>query len=1022
MPLHELLRRVCAPCALLLLVLLGAVASPRMGIAAVLSDSASWLARGTYPEVLTFMRANRGAEAESTARSMLAQLERRAVVDSLDMARGIETLLDALSQRSKSGTTEAEQLSARAIRLHETCGGSRDVRLATALVHRARWFRAHNELDSAIVQYQAALRRIEETLGPDDLVASWVLNMLGAVHRMKGEMKPQRECLVRALAIREAKLPPSDKQIGVVLGNLALLDMEEGEYQLAREHMNRSLRMMQAEEGPEGLQVGLALINLSKLSGTLGDYAVAREQIERCIRILTKRLGHESREVMQARLNFAAQLRRSGEYEAAERELREVVEQFPRVMQSNNGMHPELLGNLAAVLESRGKLREADSLVAVALAEKVAVYSERHFEVAHSLRQQGDLKRSLRDFESAKRSFQLALEIDTAIFGSSHPDVGRDHLELAVTGLLSGEGLEVVLREAAASETISQEHVRRMVSSTPERVGLQFEGSRASGLDVMLTLVEMHPTDTTLVRIAWDSVVRSRAMLLDELAKRHRVIAAHSDSVGHLLERDLGERRRRLSMHFVRGVTDTASARHASELQAECEEAEAALGAHSARFRDEQYVSRAGLEEVLRAMPEGASLVAFTRFNRVGGVSGPAVATDLAFVGLPSGHVSVVLIGPASRTDSLVAEWRRGMEAAVRFGRSGPGASSRLRRSGERLRVAIWDSVARLMPDVVRVFIVPDGALSLVSFEALPLGRARYLLEDGHIRQVVSSERRLLLAGREQRRTNALVVGGVDFDQSSTEATSAGAQVFRGARASCGSFSKLRFEQLPGSLREAKEVSALLRREGASVGRFEARRSVLLSSGLASEAAFKQEASRFGVIHLATHGFFLPGKCPDRVTSSRARELHAGWESPLLYSGVALAGANQRAAAAPTGEDGLLTSEEVASLDLSSAELVVLSACESGLGTVVDGEGVFGLRRAFEVAGARQLVLSLWRVRDDDAQRWMRAFYEARVLAPRDVATAARAASLALLRAQKAAGVRVDPSAWGAFVASGDWN
>jgi CHAT domain-containing protein len=126
-----------------------------------------------------------------------------------------------------------------------------------------------------------------------------------------------------------------------------------------------------------------------------------------------------------------------------------------------------------------------------------------------------------------------------------------------------------------------------------------------------------------------------------------------------------------------------------------------------------------------------------------------------------------------------------------------------------------------------------------------------------------------------------------------------------------------------------------------------------------------------------------------------------------LYSGVALAGANRRAKAAPTDEDGVLTAEEVASLDLSAAELVVLSACESGLGTVVDGEGVFGLRRAFEVAGARRLVLSLWRVRDDDAQFWMRAFYEAQGRTSGDVA--AGAASLHLLRARRAAGFASDP-------------
>lgn len=1018
MPLRELLRSVSAAAAVLLLL----ISSTASAATESLADSASWLARGTYPEVAAFMRANRGAEAESTARVLLASLEGRTGVDSLEMARGVESLLDALTSRSKSGTAEVERLSARAIRLHEVYGGPRDVRMTTALVFRARWFRAHNQLDSTAACYQAALRRVEETLGPNDMVASWVLNLLAAAYRMKGEMKPQRECLERALAIREEKLPANDKQIGLVLGNLALLDLEEGEYPAARERMARSLRMMEEQEGPEGLQVGLALINLSMLSSELGDHATALEQIERCIRVLTKRLGPESWEVVQARVNRAAQLRGAGADGEAEQELRAIVEMFPRIRQSNNGLHPELLGNLAEVLAARGKFAEADSLVAVALEEKRAVYSEAHFEVARTLRQQGEMKLARGDFDSAKRCYRSALEIDTRLFGGHHPDLGRDHLGLAIAGLASNDSAAAILRDAIASENISREHVRRMVSHMPERIGLQLADVRASGLDVMLTLVAQHPSDSALVRLAWDSVVRSRAMLLDELAKRHRVIASRSDSLGLALERELGERRKRLSMHFVRGVTDSASAHRARELQAECEQAEAALAAHSARFRDEQSVLRAGLDDVLSALPGGAALVAFARFNRVVAGRDSAVATDLAFVGLPRGHVGVTVIGDAARTDSLVAAWRRGIEAAARLGRPAASLSASLRRSGGRLRAAIWDSVAARVPEGARLFIVPDGALSLVAFDALPLGGSRYLLEDGHVRQVVSSERRLVQAADARARANALVVGGVDFDQSVARSSRPTASAFRSARASCGSFRDLHFERLPGSLREAKEISELLRRSGLGSETSAARKPLVLSSSLASETAFKQEASRFGIIHLATHGFFLSEGCSGRATATRDRELRAGWESPLLYSGVALAGANGRAKAAPNDEDGVLTAEEVASLDLSAAELVVLSACESGLGTVVDGEGVFGLRRAFEVAGAHRLVLSLWRVRDDDAQFWMRAFYEARSRVPGDVAAAARAASLQLLRERRAAGFASDPSSWGAFIASGERN
>jgi CHAT domain-containing protein len=140
----------------------------------------------------------------------------------------------------------------------------------------------------------------------------------------------------------------------------------------------------------------------------------------------------------------------------------------------------------------------------------------------------------------------------------------------------------------------------------------------------------------------------------------------------------------------------------------------------------------------------------------------------------------------------------------------------------------------------------------------------------------------------------------------------------------------------------------------------------------------------------------------------------------LLLSGLALAGANRRESAPDDGEDGILTAEEVASLDLSGVEWAVLSACETGIGQVQAGEGVLGLRRAFEVAGARTLILSLWPVEDAAAREWMRGLYEGR-LEGLTTAEAVRQASLKVIQRRRQAGRSAHPAFWGAFVATGDW-
>ena len=176
---------------------------------------------------------------------------------------------------------------------------------------------------------------------------------------------------------------------------------------------------------------------------------------------------------------------------------------------------------------------------------------------------------------------------------------------------------------------------------------------------------------------------------------------------------------------------------------------------------------------------------------------------------------------------------------------------------------------------------------------------------------------------------------------------------------------------------------------------------------------FGEESRGKRVLHLATHGFFATGEARSALAAGGAAGLN-----PMLLSGVVLAGVNARSPDA--GDDGVLTAEEVVGLDLRGTRLVTLSACETGLGEVYEGEGVMGLRRAFTMAGARALVMSLWRVPDAETLRLMEGFYTR--VAPdeqADVAEALRAAQLELLQWQRAEHGEGHPFYWAAFIVSG---
>src|SRR5262249_41921145 len=162
--------------------------------------------------------------------------------------------------------------------------------------------------------------------------------------------------------------------------------------------------------------------------------------------------------------------------------------------------------------------------------------------------------------------------------------------------------------------------------------------------------------------------------------------------------------------------------------------------------------------------------------------------------------------------------------------------------------------------------------------------------------------------------------------------------VLRGERPACGDFAAMRFDPLPASGEEVREIGALWRKSGKG-------EALERTGEAANTAAFRANAPGRSVLHVAAHAFFAGEGCTAKGSTVA--------ETPLLLSGIALSGATRRLAATSTGEDGILTAEEIAALDLGGVEWAVLSGCATGDGKLLPGEGVFGLRRAFRVAGAR---------------------------------------------------------------------
>jgi CHAT domain-containing protein len=280
--------------------------------------------------------------------------------------------------------------------------------------------------------------------------------------------------------------------------------------------------------------------------------------------------------------------------------------------------------------------------------------------------------------------------------------------------------------------------------------------------------------------------------------------------------------------------------------------------------------------------------------------------------------------------------------------------------AADRLRRLLWQPIRPHLGESRVVLIAPDGPLARFPFAALPGQQpGSFLMEELTIGYVSSARQLADLAHRDDPPTapaGLLGLGGLDFDN------------IPGGNNP--------FPPLPGTGLEAERALALF------AGRFPDQPKALLRGAEPTPDKIRTELKRrYAYLHLATHGFF---ESPDRL----ARLLHAARQAdrdlsptqrqaqadvldllPLLKSGLALAGANR------AGNAALLTAEDLAGLDLRGCELVVLSACETGLGELHRNEGVLGLQRNFHAAGARSVAASLWQVSDAATSVLMEQFY-----------------------------------------------
>lgn len=811
---------------------------------------------------------------------------------------------------------------------------------------------------------------------------------------------------------------------------------EAGDYAEARAYFQSALDQADSRKDSADTTTAEALGRIGALLLEQGECHEATSYDRRALAALDAS-NASSLKRADALAQLAAALSACDDARGAERERTRALEAWSDAKAESSRAAAFCLTDLAGDCLKLGKTTEARDHLLRARGILEHLYPPDDPRLAGCILGLGEVAEAEGDYDRARAFYREAVIIRRRSLGPDHPALAEalaDHARALIRTGNMGDAVDASLE----AESIRRAYLRYTVRALPERQALSYESRLPSGLGVAVA-AGVRTWDSTLVERVWDSVVRSRGVVLDEMALRHH----WSDELGDTISDDLVTAwtgaRERLAHLAVRGPLDESPDVHRAaldSLKAQSERAEAALVARSA-LRAEGTRGDAGYEDVVAVLPPGTALVSLVRYDDplASGASDSSHAQEgsasyAAFVTRGRGSAAwAIPLGSAVEIDSLVTLWRDQVSRPAK-GDDALGAAER-RYSG-RLRQRVWDPIEARLKGVARVVLVPDGSLHLVNPMALRREDGRFLVEDGPVFQIVSSERDLIgppTVGRPG--AGFLGMADPDFDAQPSDSASVGAlpsepsderEVSRGLPCSAGG-SRPQWERLPGSAREVQEAAALWQRALGQGTRDAGVDDVphppalpqarVLLGRAASEDAFRRLATGRRIIHVATHGFFADA-CPAWEADSTSED------NPLLGAGLVLAGANLPIAkGSATGQDGILTADEIAAVDLSGVETAVLSGCETGVGVVRAGEGVFGLRRAFEIAGVRTLVLSLWPVTDRAARAWTTRFYESRLLGGADAAAAARDASRAVLQARRDSGESTDPIYWAAFIAAG---
>jgi CHAT domain-containing protein/Flp pilus assembly protein TadD len=817
------------------------------------------------------------------------------------------------------------------------------------------------------------------------------------------------------LAIRKEVLGEKHPVYADSLNALVELFLFSGDYASALPLCQQALEIRKSVLGEAHPDYATSLNNLAVLYLSMGDYARALPLQRRELEITGKALGEKHADYAKSLNNLAAIHVKMRDYAQALPLLQQALEIRKHALGESHPDYAQSLNNLAVLYDDLGDYAKAIQLYRQAAAIDRAS-GEEYAAYAADLNNLALLYIKIGDNAQALPLLQQALEITKKSLGEEHPSYAIRLNNLAgLQGIIgnSAESLALFLR----AQSVVNKNIDNIFAIGTEQQKLLFVEQQNGGYFSALSLIHRRfAQDDVALKSALDLVLARKGIVFDAQARQHGAIARSLDPDAKRLWNELSNQRAmlvKLMQNKPAQMSGEDYQRRVVEFQDNIAKQEGQLAARSALVAEEFKQRKITTKEVAQTLGTGRVLIEYAKIRDFDWGHGKwsDIWRYLAFILHADGKIQLVDLGDAYKLESTV---QAALKPISIIGRNADDQQDATRILYQQL----WQPVSAAVGDAQRVVFSPDGLLNLVPFAAMQDKDGHYLIESKQISYVTSGrdltrgdlgfkpESELYLAANPQFDLAAQTGAGTDDSM-------------HGAVRSAGF--DMHFSALPGTAEEARQIPHQL----------SGKQTVLTGSQATEESVLNIRRPR--VMHLATHGFFMadqPGIAAlgtrgaealagnaNSPSGAQAAALPKGYENPLVRSGLAFAGANH-ARDAQDGRDGLLTALEVSSMDLHGTDLVTLSACETGKGEIKSGEGVFGLRRAFALAGTAHLMMSLWPVSDEVTAKQMKTFYElyGKRTAPAAALRQAQLATIAELRSKKG---QAEPALWAPFIVQG---